>query len=61
MARYEAILHPSGRAFPHSYFFFKAAVELDPRAISPHDEIQTLPDVPVLTALKEWSLRSFEA
>ena len=42
-------------------FFFKDAVELDPRAISPHDEIQTLPDVPVLTALKEWSLRSFEA
>lgn len=42
-------------------FFFKASVELDPRAISPHDEIQTLPDVPVLTALKEWSLRSFVA
>jgi tetratricopeptide (TPR) repeat protein len=40
-------------------FFFKAALEIDPRAISPHDEIQALPDVPVLTALKEWSLGSF--
>lgn len=42
-------------------FFFKDAIEIDPLAISPHDEIQRLPDLPVLTVLKEWSLRSFEA
>ena len=42
-------------------FFFKAAVEIDTSAISSHDEIQGLPPVPVLAALKEWSLRSFEA
>ena len=42
-------------------FFFKSAIETDSRAISPHDQIQSLPDLPVLAALKEWSLRSFEA
>jgi tetratricopeptide (TPR) repeat protein len=42
-------------------FFFKAALDIDPRGISPHDEIQRLPDVPALAALKEWSLYSFEA
>jgi tetratricopeptide (TPR) repeat protein len=41
-------------------FFFKASVDVDARAISPHDEIQRLPDLPVLAALKEWSLHSFE-
>jgi hypothetical protein len=39
--------------------FFKAAVEVDPLAISPREQIQALPDLPALTALKEWSLRSF--
>ncbi len=42
-------------------FFNKAAIELDPLAISPHDEIQCLPDDLVLLALKEWSLRSFNS
>jgi tetratricopeptide (TPR) repeat protein len=41
-------------------YFFQAAVETDSRAISPHDEIQRLPEMPVLAALKEWSLYSFE-
>jgi tetratricopeptide (TPR) repeat protein len=41
-------------------FFFRSALEVDPLAISPHDQIQALPDLPVLTSLKEWSLRSFE-
>jgi tetratricopeptide (TPR) repeat protein len=41
-------------------YFFQAAIETDSRAISPHDEIQRLPGSPVLAALKEWSLRSFE-
>ena len=40
-------------------FFFKEAAEADGRAISPHDAIQALPDVPVIAALKAWSLRSF--
>jgi tetratricopeptide (TPR) repeat protein len=48
-------------AQPHlAAFFFKAALDVDPRAISPHEEIQALPDVPALTALKEWSLETFE-
>ena len=42
-------------------FFFKASIEVDALSISPHDEIQRLPDLPVLAALKDWSLRSFEA
>ena len=42
-------------------FFFKEAVEVDRHAISPHDEIQALSDIPVLSALKAWSLRSFES
>lgn len=41
-------------------FFFKAAIEIDPKGISPRDEIQGLPDLPVLVALKEWSVRSFD-
>jgi len=40
-------------------YFFTAALEVDPRAISPHDEIQALPDLPTFVALKEWSLNSF--
>jgi tetratricopeptide (TPR) repeat protein len=40
-------------------FFFKAAVEVDPLAISPREQIEALPDLPALTALKEWNLRSF--
>jgi tetratricopeptide (TPR) repeat protein len=42
-------------------FFFNAALEIDSRGISPHDEIQRLPDLPVLAVLRKWSLRSFEA
>jgi tetratricopeptide (TPR) repeat protein len=41
-------------------FFFRSALEVDPHAISPHEEIQALPDVPVLAALKEWSLDVFD-
>ncbi len=41
-------------------FFFKAALEVDPRAISPHDEIHALPNTPVTAALKEWSFHTFE-
>jgi tetratricopeptide (TPR) repeat protein len=41
-------------------FFFNAALDVDPRATSPHEEIQALPDVPVLAALKVWSLESVE-
>jgi tetratricopeptide (TPR) repeat protein len=41
-------------------FFFKASIGADPCAISPHDEIQALPDLPVLAPLKEWSVRSFK-
>jgi tetratricopeptide (TPR) repeat protein len=44
-----------------SAFFFKASVQSDAQAISPRDEIQRLPDFPVLSPLKDWSLRSFEA
>jgi tetratricopeptide (TPR) repeat protein len=59
-------LHMAGRCFDRlgqpllAGFFFKASVEADAQAISPHDEIQRLPDVPVLRPLKDWSLRSFE-
>jgi len=38
--------------------FFKAAFEIDPLAISPHEQIQAPPDLPVLAVLKEWSLGS---
>jgi tetratricopeptide (TPR) repeat protein len=41
-------------------FLFASALEVDPRAISPHDQIQALPDLPALAVLKEWGLRSFE-
>jgi tetratricopeptide (TPR) repeat protein len=41
--------------------FFKSAIELDERAFSPHDEIQTLPQLPIFTALKEWSLNCFQS
>ena len=41
-------------------FFFRSALEVDPLAISPHDQIQALPTFHVSIALKEWSLRSFE-
>jgi tetratricopeptide (TPR) repeat protein len=41
-------------------FFFKAALDIDPRGISPHNEIQHLPKIPVLALLKDWSLGSFE-
>jgi tetratricopeptide (TPR) repeat protein len=41
-------------------FFFAATVEIDACAISSHDEIQALPDLPVFAVLKEWSLRSFQ-
>lgn len=38
---------------------FKDALELDPLGISPREEIRALPDVPVLTALKEWSRSTY--
>ncbi len=38
--------------------FFKAAFEIDPLAISPHEQIRAPPDLPVLAVLKEWSLGS---
>ena len=47
-----------GQPFLAAYFF-KAAFEVDPQAISPHEQIQALPDLPALAVLKEWSLRSF--
>jgi hypothetical protein len=59
-------LHMAGRCFDRldqpllAGFFFKASVEADAQAISPHDEIQRLPDVPVLRPLKDWSLQCFE-
>lgn len=39
--------------------FFKSAAEIDAAAISPHDEIQYLPDSPVVSALRDWSMQSF--
>jgi len=39
-------------------FFFKDALEIDPRGISPRDKIGELPDAAVLGALKEWSVRT---
>lgn len=59
--------HMAGLCFRHlgqpllAAYFFTSSIEIDSLAISPHDEIQRLPDLPVLAALKEWSLRSFEA
>lgn len=41
-------------------FFFNAALDIDPRATSSHEEIHALPGAPVLEALKEWSLESVE-
>jgi tetratricopeptide (TPR) repeat protein len=41
-------------------FFFQGALEIDPKAISPRDEIQRLPETPVLNALKDWSMSTFE-
>jgi|SRR6266566_2426071 len=55
--------HMAGLCFRHAgapllaAFFFRASVQADSRAISPHHEIQRLPESPVLAALKEWSLR----
>lgn len=57
--------HMAGLCFRHlgqpllAAFFFKAAIDVNSQAISPHDEIQRLPELPVLAPLKEWSLRSF--
>jgi tetratricopeptide (TPR) repeat protein len=58
--------HMAGQCFLHlgqpllAAFFFKAAADATSGAIAPHDEIQRLPDLPVLAPLKEWSLRSFD-
>jgi tetratricopeptide (TPR) repeat protein len=58
--------HMAGVCFRHlgqpllAAFFFQGALEVDPRGISPHNEIQDLPDLPALAPLKDWSLRSFE-
>jgi len=43
-----------------SAFLFQSALAVDQRAISPHEQIESLPDLPVFEALKEWSLRSFD-
>ena len=40
-------------------FFFNSALEIDPSAVSAHEQIQALPNLAMLTVLKEWSLRSF--
>jgi tetratricopeptide (TPR) repeat protein len=40
-------------------FFFATTLAIDPRSISSHDQIQMLPELPVFTALKEWSVDSF--
>jgi tetratricopeptide (TPR) repeat protein len=55
--------HMAGLCFRHvgqpllAAFFFRASIQADSLASSPHDEIQRLPKLPVLLALKEWSLR----
>jgi tetratricopeptide (TPR) repeat protein len=59
--------HMAGHCFLHmgqpllAAFFFKAAIDVTTGAIAPHDEIQRLPDLPVLGPIKEWSLSSFDA
>jgi tetratricopeptide (TPR) repeat protein len=42
-------------------YFFEAAIRIDPQAISPREQIQELPDSPVLAVLKNWSLGSMES
>jgi tetratricopeptide (TPR) repeat protein len=42
-------------------FFHMASLEVDAVAISPHDEIQSLPDDQILVAVKDWSRRSFKS
>jgi tetratricopeptide (TPR) repeat protein len=41
-------------------FFFNSALNIDPLAMSAHEQIQGLPDLPAIATLKEWSLRSFD-
>lgn len=54
--------HMAGVCFRHlaqpllAAFFFQAALETDPHAISPREQLQALPDLPVLAALKQWNL-----
>jgi hypothetical protein len=58
--------HMAGLCFRHleqpllAAFFFKASIQIDSLAISPRNEIHALPDLPVLAALKQWSLSTFE-
>jgi tetratricopeptide (TPR) repeat protein len=40
-------------------FFLNSALQIDPSAVSAHEQIQALPNLAALTVLKEWSLRSF--
>lgn len=40
-------------------FFFKDALEVDPRGISPREALQDSPDTAIAMALKQWSLGSF--
>jgi tetratricopeptide (TPR) repeat protein len=42
-------------------FLFQDALKIDPLGISPHQEIHELPDLSVLRALKEWSIRTWES
>jgi tetratricopeptide (TPR) repeat protein len=57
--------HMAGQCFDRlgqpllAAYFFGAALDADPRGTSPREAIQALPDLPVLTALKGWSLASF--
>jgi tetratricopeptide (TPR) repeat protein len=41
-------------------FFLNSALDIDPLAMSAHEQIQALPDLPAIATLKEWSLRSFD-
>jgi tetratricopeptide (TPR) repeat protein len=59
--------HMAGLCFRHlghpvlAALFFKGAIETDSFAISPHDQIHALPNLPALTALKQWSLSNLDA
>lgn len=47
---------------PHSAaLFFKLSIDADKHSISPHDEIQALPNGAVMDGLKQWSLETFKA
>jgi tetratricopeptide (TPR) repeat protein len=58
--------HMAGLCFRHlghpflAAFFYKGAIETDASAISPHDQIHELPNLPILAALKQWSLSNLD-